>query len=182
MEILGICGSLRKKSYNHYALLAAGQAMPAGMSLSVTTFDDVPLYNQDVQDAGFPASVERLAKAIREADGVLIASPEYNFSMTGVLKNLIDWLSRLQAQPFKNKPAAIISATGGPLGGARNQYELRKILGALESHVLQRPEVFIGMNQNKFDSEGQLTDEATKKILVTQMASFKDWIERMPKT
>ena len=110
LRILGICGSLRQKSYNMAALKVAGELMPADMALTVTGYADVPLYNQDVQDKGFPESVQRLNKEIIEADGLLIASPEYNYSVAGVLKNAIDWLSRLQPQPFRNKPIAIISA------------------------------------------------------------------------
>lgn len=179
MEILGICGSLRKKSYNLLALKAAGELMPQGMRLRITRYDGVPLYNQEVQDAGWPADVTRMRDEIKAADGLLIASPEYNFSVSGVLKNLIDWLSRLPEQPFKWKPVAVISATGGPLGGARNQYELRKILVGLDALFLPRPEIFIGMHQTKFDAEGRLADEATRKIMTTQMAAFHDWVKRM---
>ncbi len=181
-RVLGICGSLREKSYNMAALKAAGEFMPADLSLTITQFADIPLYNQDVQDKGFPAPVMRLNKEVLEADAILIASPEYNYSVSGVLKNALDWLSRIQpAQPFKNKPVAIISATGGPLGGARNQYELRKILGCFEAHVLARPEIFIGMEQTKFDAELKLTDEPTRKILGDQMKAFADHITKVKK-
>ena len=125
INVLGICGSLRAKSFNRSALLAAAELMPAGMQMTVADYADVPLFNQDVQDKGFPEAVMRLAQQIREADALLIASPEYNFSISGVLKNAIDWLSRVPAPPFKDKPVAILSATMGPLGGARQQYELR---------------------------------------------------------
>lgn len=180
--VLGICGSLRAKSYNMAALKAAGDLMPADLSLTITQYADIPLYNQDVQDKGFPEPVMRLNREILDADAILIASPEYNYSVSGVLKNALDWLSRIQpAQPFKNKPVAIISATGGPLGGARNQYELRKILGCFEAHVLARPEIFIGMEQTKFDAELKLTDEPTRKILGDQMKAFVDHITKVKK-
>jgi chromate reductase, NAD(P)H dehydrogenase (quinone) len=180
MKIIGICGSLRQKSINHFALEAAGKAMPSGMSLEILSIKDVPLYNQDVQNAGFPTAVQTLAQAILQADGVLIASPEYNFSYSGVLKNAIDWWSRMDPAPFKHKPVAILSATGGPLGGARSQYDLRKVLsGGLEALVLQRPEIFIGMAQNKFGADGALNDEATVKMLETQMQAFQAWIQKL---
>lgn len=178
-KVLGICGSLRAKSTNRYALRAASEVMPEGMQLTVANYDAIPLFNQDVQDKGMPASVLQLAAEIRAADGLLFASPEYNFSVSGVLKNAIDWLSRLPEQPFKDKPAAILSATAGPLGGGRHQYELRKILGCLEAVVLPKPEVFIGMSGTKFDAEGAMTDAAGRKVLTDQMAAFARWIGRV---
>jgi chromate reductase, NAD(P)H dehydrogenase (quinone) len=179
MEILGICGSLRKKSYNLAALRAAAEVMPSGMKLTIRRFDDVPLYNADVQDIGFPAPVIAMSEAMKKADGLLFASPEYSYSVPGVLKNLLDWLSRLPEPPFKHKPVALLSATGGPLGGSRSQYELRKILGGMEALVLLRPEVFISMNESRFDREGRLIDENTRKILATQMTAFEAWIRKM---
>lgn len=180
MNIIGICGSLREKSYNHLALMAAAKVLPAGMTLRMVSLKDIPMYNQDVQNAGFPDAVHSLAQEILNADGVLIASPEYNFSFSGVLKNALDWCSRMDPAPFKHKPVAILSATGGPLGGARSQYDLRKVLsGGLEALVLQRPEIFIGLAQNKFGADGQLHDEATLKMLATQMQAFQAWIQKL---
>jgi len=182
MKVLGISGSLRKASINTAALKACGELMPAGMTLTVYDgLGDIPLYNQEIMDAGVPASVAKLRDALAAADGLLIASPEYNFSMTAALKNAIDWLSRLQPQPFMDKPIAIFSASGGPLGGARVQYDLRRVLGQLWGHVLPRPEVFIGSAPSKFDAQGKLTDETTRKFLTDLMAGFKTWIERMKK-
>lgn len=178
-NVVGICGSLRAKSYNRSALHAAAGLMPAGMQLTVAEYADVPLYNQDVQNQGIPAAVTRLAETISAADAVLIASPEYNFSVSGVLKNAIDWLSRVPAPPFKDKPVAILSATMGPLGGGRHQYELRKILGSQDALVLVKPEVFINMAHTKFDAEGALTDEATRKMLADQMVALQRWIGRV---
>ena len=113
------------------------------------------------------------------ADGVLFASPEYNFSVTGVLKNAIDWLSRTSPQPFKDKPVAMFSVTGGPVGGARNQYDLRKIMGCLEAIALPRPEVFIGLSATKFDAEGKLTDAMSRKVMGDQLLAFEAWIRRV---
>ena len=180
LRILGICGSLRAKSMNMYALRKAGQLMAeVGMKLEIAGIADIPLYNQDVQDRGYPESVARLRKAIAESDAVYFASPEYNFSVTGVLKNAIDWCSRPPDQPFQHKPVAMLTVSEGPLGGARNQYELRKVLAQIWAMPLPRPEIFIGSYAVKFDAQGNLTDQATLKILATQMTAFRDWIIRM---
>ena len=178
-KVLGICGSLRKKSYNRSALMAAAQLMPASMQLTITNYDSIPLFNQDVQDQGIPAAVTQLAEEIQAADALLIASPEYNFSISGVLKNAIDWLTRVPVQPFKDKPVALMSATGGPVGGARHQYEVRKILGGLEALVLTKQEVFINLCQSKFDADGKLVDVAARKAVADQMLAFERWIDRL---
>jgi chromate reductase len=179
LKVLGVCGSLRKASFNMAALRACGELLPAGMSLRITSIADIPMFNQDVFDAGLPDAVKRFRAEVAEADALLIASPEYNFSVSGVLKNAIDWGSRAPNQVFNEKPVAIFSASGGPLGGARVQYDLRRILVQLWAHVLPRPEVFIGAAQTKFDAQGKLTDEATRKFLTELLAGFKVWIQRM---
>src|SRR5438445_2007784 len=179
MQILGICGSLRKASFNMAALRACQEMMPQGMAMKIATIGDIPMFNQDVFDAGLPESAKRLRTEVTEADGVLIASPEYNFSLTPALKNAIDWASRPPNQSWQDKPVAIFSASAGPMGGARVQYDLRRILGQLRAHVLPRPEVFIGMAQGKFDAQGKLTDETTRKFLADLLTGFKAWIVRM---
>ncbi len=179
LKVLGICGSLRKASYNMSALRACSDLMPQGMTLQITSLAEIPMYNQDVFDAGMPASVKHLREEIAAADGLLIASPEYNFSLTAALKNAIDWASRAPNQVFQDKPVAIFSATQGPLGGPRNQYDLRRMLVQLWAHPLPRPEVFIGAANTKFDAQGKLTDETTRKFLSELLAGFKDWITRM---
>jgi chromate reductase len=179
LKVLGISGSLRKGSYNSAALRACGELLPPGMTLSITSIGDLPLYNQDVFDAGLPAPVKRLRDEIAAADGLLIASPEYNFSVSAPLKNAIDWASRPPDQPFMDKPVAIFSATGGPLGGARVQYDLRRILSQLVAHVQPKPEIFIGAAQNKFDAQGRLTDDTARKLLTELLAGLKVWINRM---
>ena len=179
MKILGICGSLRKNSFNMHALRACNELMPEGMTMQIAEIGDIPLFNQDVYDAGLPAPAKRFRDQVAAADGLLIASPEYNFSLSGALKNAIDWGSRPPNQVFQDKPVAIFSATQGPLGGPRNQYDLRRILTQLWGHVLPRPEVFIGAAQTKFDANGKLTDEATRKFLAELLVGFKAWIERM---
>jgi chromate reductase len=180
LKVLGITGSLRKASYNTAALRACLELLPQGMSMRITSIADIPMFNQDVFDAGLPDPVKRFSAEVVEADGLLIASPEYNFSLSGVLKNAIDWGSKLPPrQVFFEKPVAIFSATGGPLGGARVQYDLRRILGQLVAHVQPKPEVFIGAAHTKFDAQGKLTDEMTRKFLTELLAGFKVWIERM---
>jgi chromate reductase len=181
LKVLGVCGSLRKASLSMAALRACKELMPAGMSLTIAQIGDIPMYNQDVFDAGIPQPVKRFYDEIAAADGVLIATPEYNFSLPAPLKNAIDWVSKMPKQPFDNKPIAVFSASQGPLGGARVQYDVRKILVQLWGLVLPRPEVFIGTAQTKFDKDGRLTDEATKKFLTDLLAGFKPWIERMKK-
>ena len=179
MQILAISGSLRKGSYNTAALRACNELLPAGMTMRITSIADLPMFDQDVFDAGIPEPAKRLRAEIAQADGVLIASPEYNFSLSGALKNAIDWASRPPNQSWQDKPVAIFSCTQGPLGGARVQYDLRRILVQLWAHVLPRPEVFIGSAPSKFDAQGRITDEATKKFLTDLLAGFKPWIERM---
>lgn len=182
LKVLGICGSLRRSSLNMAALRACGELLPAGMALDVTTgIGELPLFNQDVLDAGMPEPVQRLRAQIAAADGLLIASPEYNFSVPAPLKNAIDWASRAPNQVFQDKPIAIFSVAPGPVGGARMQYDLRKMLVQLWGHVLPRPEVFIANAASKF-TDGRLADETSRKFLADLLAGFKDWILRMKKT
>ncbi|WPN44718.1 MULTISPECIES: NADPH-dependent FMN reductase [unclassified Pseudomonas] len=179
LQILGICGSLRHQSYNRSGLLAAAENMPSHMRMVEGSLRGIPVYDGDVEEQGIPAEVLRLAEEIRCADALLIASPEYNFSISGTLKNAIDWLSRTTPQPFKNKPVALLSVTPGPVGGARQQYELRKVLGCLEAIVLPRPEIFIGLCAQRFDAEGRLVDETTRGLLGAQMHAFNEWITQV---
>jgi len=179
LKVLGISGSLRKASYNTAILKACAELMPAGMKMTYARIDDIPLFNQDVFDAGLPESAKRFRAEVAAADGLLIASPEYNFSLTPALKNAIDWASRPPNQPWQDKPIAIFSASQGPMGGARVQYDLRRILGQIWGHVLPRPEVFIGNAPSKFDAHGKLTDETTRKFLSDLLVGLKAWIVRM---
>jgi chromate reductase len=179
MKVLGISGSLRKGSFNTAALRACRELMPAGMSLQIAEIGDLPMFNQDVFDAGLPEAVKRFRAEVAAADGVLLACPEYNFSLSAPLKNAIDWASRPPNQSWQEKPVAIFSCSQGPLGGARVQYDVRRILGQLWAHVLPRPEVFIGSAPGKFDKDGRLTDEASRKFLTELLAAFGPWITRM---
>ena len=181
LKILGVCGSLRKASLNMATLRACKELMPSGMTMKIAEIGDLPMYNQDIFDAGIPAPVRRFEAELREADGVLIATPEYNFSIPPVLKNAIDWVSKLPKQPFQDHAIAVVSASQGPLGGARVQYDVRRILTQLWGHVMPRPEVFVGVAQTKFDAQGKLTDETTRKFLAELVAGLRDWTQRMRK-
>lgn len=177
LDIVGLCGSLRAGSLNGMALRLAGECMPQGMALEVVEWSQVPPFNADVlEQQGVPAPVQRIRDRIARADGVVIATPEYNFSLPGMLKNLIDWLSRGADQLMAHKPVAILSAATGPLGGARVQYDLRRVLLFVNATVLVKPEVFIGNAQSKFTSEGQCDDEATRQFVAAQMVAFGRWI------
>lgn len=180
IRVLGICGSLRAQSLNMLALKAAAMRMPADMELSMASIAGLPVYDFDIQQAGFPAAAETLRDAVARADAILFASPEYNWSVGAPLKNAIDWLSRFAPQPFMNKPAAVLSATTGPLGGARGQYDLRRIMSGLGVHWLAKPEIFIGSAQHKFSAtDGTLTDEVASRLLAEQMAALRSWVLRM---
>jgi chromate reductase len=176
LDIVGLCGSLRMASLNRAALRLAGESMPPTMRLDIVDWRDVPVFDGDVFAQGLPAGVVALRERIRRADGVLIATPEYNFSVPGGLKNLLDWLSRGDDQPWALKPVAILSASPGPLGGARVQYELRKVMLYLNAAVLAKPEVFIGAAAGKFDAEGRCVDATTRKFVGDQVTAFQQWI------
>jgi chromate reductase len=178
LNIVGISGSLRHGSLNSAALRAAQGLAPTGMRIGIASIADIPLYNDDVRAVGVPAAVTSLAAQIAAADGVLIATPEYNYSIPGVLKNTIDWLSRTQPQPFDGKPVAIMGASMGALGTGRAQYDLRKVFVFLNGMVMNRPEVMVGAAHTKFDAEGKLTDAATGEFLGKFLAAFGDWVAR----
>jgi chromate reductase len=175
LKVLGVSGSLRKGSYNSAALRAAQELAPEGMSLEIASVGDFPLYDHDVQLAGFPLTVTALAEKMRAADALLIASPEYNYSTSGVLKNGIDWLSRLPNQPFAGKPIALMGASMSLLGAVRAQYHLRQSFVFLDALPLNKPEVFIALAQNKFDADGRLTDEPTRGLIRALLESLVRW-------
>ena len=177
LDIVGLCGSLRTGSINRMALKLAGACMPASMRLDVADWREVPIFDGDVFAQGLPPPVAALRERIRRADAVLIATPEYNFSVPGGLKNVLDWLSRGDDQPFAMKPVAILTASPGPVGGARVQYDLRKVMLFLNAMVMAKPEVFIGGAVAKFDAAtGACTDETTRKFVTDQMQAFERWI------
>src|SRR5262244_389952 len=154
-KVLSICGSLRKRSYNAALARMAPKLAPAGLSFhDAPSFADMPIYNFDAQNSGgFPPPAVAWADAIRAADGILIVSPEYNWSIPGGLKNAIDWASRVKDQPFAGKPIAVQSAARGLLGGARMQYQLRLSLTAIDVLWFGRPEVIVSFALQKFDEK-----------------------------
>jgi chromate reductase len=176
LKVLGISGSLRKASYNTAALRAAQELAPEGMTIEIAaSIGDIPLYDSDIQAAGFPGPVTALGDQIRAADAVLFATPEYNYSIPGALKNAIDWLSRLPQQPFIGKPVGMIGASMSILGGARAQYHLRQTFVFLDALPMNKPEVFIALAQTKFDAEGRLTDEPTRGFVKANLEALARW-------
>src|SRR5271165_277610 len=153
LDVVTICGSLRKGSYNRMVMNALPGLAPEGMRVvEAPSYREFPLYDADIQTStGFPAGVTALADAIRAADGVIFVTPEYNWSIPGPLKNAIDWLSRLKDQPFKDKPVALQSASGGLLGAARMQYHLRQSLTSIDALISVKPEVFVTFVTQKID-------------------------------
>src|SRR5438445_3965609 len=182
LNVLTICGSLRKGSFNGMVQRALPSLAPEGMALKpAPSFAEMPLYNADIQNStGFPAPVNTLADAIRAADGVIFCTPEYNFGIPGGLKNAIDWVSRLPNQPFAGKPIALQSASPGPLGGGRVQYDMRRAMVFLDAFTLNKPEIFIGNCAAKFDEKtGELKDEATRGFIKQQLTAFATFIEKL---
>lgn len=165
LNILGIVGSLRKASYNRSALKAAQGLVPDGAVLELIELHDIPVFNQDAEMT-LPAGVFELKRKILAADAILFATPEYNYSVSGVLKNAIDWASRPSGESaWQGKPAAIMGASAGSLGTARAQYHLRQILVALNMPVVNQPEVMIGNAAQRIAPDGSLTDEAARQLI-----------------
>jgi chromate reductase, NAD(P)H dehydrogenase (quinone) len=178
-NVIAICGSLRKGSYNRMVMNALPGLAPEGMQIKeAPPISEFPLYNADIQNStGFPAPVQALAEAIRAADGLIFNTPEYNFGIPAPLKNAIDWVSRLPNQPFAGKPVAIQSASPGPVGGARVQYDLRRSMVFLDALTLNKPEIFIGNCAQRIDEKtGKITDEQTVGFIKQQLAAFAKFI------
>ena len=168
MNILALSGSLRSTSTNTGLLRTAIEEAPKNVNIEIADWSAVPIYNGDVEaEDGVPASVIALADQMRGADGLLLSVPEYNFSIPGGFKNMTDWISRVEDQPFGGKPTAIMGAAAGPMGTGRMQYELRKVLGALNADLVLKPEVFVGLALSKFDEHGKFTDDAGRKFIGT---------------
>jgi chromate reductase len=180
-RVLGMAGSLRAGSYNRGLISAAQELAPPGMQILV--FDrlgDLPHYNFDLEQAAEPEPVAALRAAIREADALLIATPEYNYSVPGVLKNAIDWASRPAGRSVLNrKPAAIMGASGGGSGTARAQLALRQSFVFTETLALLKPEVLVTHAADKFDVQGRLTDEPTRERVRKLLEALAEWIARL---
>lgn len=181
LSIVTLCGSLRAGSYNAIIQHALPELAPEGMTLTALGgLGEIPLYNSDVQAKGFPAAVTAMGEAIARADGIIIVTPEYNYSIPGVLKNGIDWLSRLPDTPFAGKPMAIQSASMSVLGGVRAQYHLRQVAVFLDAHVLNKPEVMVASVQQRVQ-DGKLTDEGTRDVIRKQLAAFAAFVGKSEK-
>jgi chromate reductase len=179
--ILGIPGSLRKESYNKAALRAAQKLVPAGATLEIFELDGIPPFNQDEERSPAPRVVELKAR-VRAADAVLVCTPEYNYSVPGVLKNAIDAASRPYGDSaWTGKPVAIMGASIGVLGTARAQYHLRQMLVFLDMYPINKPEVMIGNAVQRFDERGELTDETSRKLIQQLLQSLVDWTARLRK-
>jgi chromate reductase, NAD(P)H dehydrogenase (quinone) len=178
-NVVAICGSLRKGSFNRMLMNASIGLAPEGMTIKeAPSFAKFPIYNFDDQQAtGFPKDVDALNEAMRAADGVLVVSSEYNWSIPGGLKNAIDWLSRYKDVALKDKPVCIQSAAPGLLGGSRMQYHLRMAFQAIDAQLFGKPEVIVNMAASKF-TDGKLTDQAAIDLIKQQLAAFAKFIER----
>jgi chromate reductase len=178
LQVLGISGSLRRASFNTATLRAAQELAPPGLTIDIFDIAPIPPYNEDVREQGYPPSVEDFRARIKAADGLLVVTPEYNYSVPGVLKNAIDWASRPPEQPFDGKPIGIIGASPGMLGSARAQYHLRQSFVFMNGYVMNRPEVMIAAAHNKFDAAGKLTDQPTRDFMAAYLVALQAWIAR----
>ena len=179
IQILGIAGSLRRASYNRAALRSAMQLVPQDTALDIFELDSISGFNQD-EEQNPPPKVIELKRRIREADAILIVTPEYNYSIPGVLKNAIDWASRPYGDSAWNgKPVALMGASIGAIGTARAQYHLRQVFVFLNMFPINQPEVMISNAGERFDAGGNLTDETTKKLIRQLLQSLADWTRRL---
>ena len=179
LRVLGIAGSLRAGSFNRALLRAAQELAPSGMEITAFDLAPIPLYNGDVEAQGDPEPVAALKTAIRQADALLIATPEYNFGVPGVLKNAIDWASRPpRASALQGKPVAIMGATPGMGGTGRAQMQLRQAFVFTQSYALLAPEVLVAKAADKFDASGRLTDEPTRKFVGQLLQALAQWAQR----
>ncbi|HMS55467.1 MAG TPA: NADPH-dependent FMN reductase [Fimbriimonadaceae bacterium] len=179
-RIVGISGSLRTGSYNTAALSAAKSVAPADCEVEILTLKGIPVYDPDLE-SDQPESVRAMVQSLANADGVLIATPEYNYSVPGGLKNAIDWLSRDASKPLDGRPLGIIGASPGMLGSGRAQYHLRQSMVFLNMHVMNKPEVMIASAHEKFDANGNLIHEPTREFLGKFMSAFVEWVGRFPR-
>jgi chromate reductase, NAD(P)H dehydrogenase (quinone) len=178
-RILGIAGSLRRESFNKAALRAAQKLVPQGTTLEIFEIDGIPLFSQDDEKSP-PAKVVEFKRKIREADAILIVTPEYNYSVPGVLKNAIDWASRPYGDSaWAKKPVAVMGASVGVLGTARAQYHLRQMFVFLDMYAVNQPEVMIANASQRFDAQGNLTDETSKGLIRQLLQNLVGWAQRV---
>ena len=178
-SILGIPGSLRKASFNRHALVAAQALVPAGAALEIFELEGIPPFNQD-QEKQPPTRVTELKAKVRAADAILFATPEYNYSIPGVLKNAIDWASRPYGDSaWQGKPVAVMGASVGILGSARAQYHLRQCFVFLNMYPVNQPEVLIASAAQRFNERGELTDETSRELIRKLLAELVAWTKRL---
>ena len=179
-QLVGISGSLRKGSYNTMLLKAASQLLPLNVSMEIISIEDIPLYNADLDLPSAkqrPQPVEHFRKILTDADGILISSPEYNYSIPGGLKNAIDWASRGEDSPLLRKPVAVIGATTGLWGTTRMQLAFHNVFLFLDMKPVYKPEVLVAQAEKKFDKTGILIDEMAKKLLKQKLEALKEMIQ-----
>jgi chromate reductase len=181
IKFLGIPGSLRRSSYNRAALVAAQSLLPAGVSLDIFDLEGIPLFNQDTENQPV-AKVTEFKKKIREADAILFATPEYNYSIPGVLKNAIDCASRPYGESaWTGKPVAVMGVSVGLFGTARAQYQLRQCFVTLDMFPVNQPEVMIGNAGKAFDTQGKLIDEMSQKLIRQLLENLASWTRQLKK-
>ncbi|HET6767684.1 MAG TPA: NAD(P)H-dependent oxidoreductase [Chitinophagaceae bacterium] len=179
IQLVGISGSLRKGSYNSLLLKAAAQLLPTDVSMKIVSIADIPLYNADLDLPAAkqrPEVVEHFRKMLSDADGILVSSPEYNYSIPGGLKNAIDWASRGEDSPLLRKPIAVIGATTGRWGTTRMQMAFHNVFLFLDMKPVYKPEILVAQAEKKFDKEGNLIDEITKKLIRQKLEALKELI------
>jgi chromate reductase len=179
MKIVGISGSLRKDSHHSALLRNAADLVPEGVEFEILDISDFPFFNSDLEAVGVPEAVLHVERAISDSDGVLFASPEYNGSYSGILKNAIDWFSRPPLRVLVEKPVALVGASPGRLGTARAQVHLASLLHSLNARVLSKPEVLISRVNSKVDDSGSLIDEETRGLYGHMLHAFVDHIKRL---
>jgi chromate reductase, NAD(P)H dehydrogenase (quinone) len=179
VNILGIAGSLRRESYNKALLRASLNLVPETSSLTICEIDKIPLFNQDLENS-LPDTVKEFKNKLKAADAILFVTPEYNYSIPGVLKNAIDWASRPYGDnSLEGKPVALMSASIGMLGGARAQYHLRQSLVFLNMHPINRPEIMVPFAPQKFDDKGNLLDDKTRQLIRDLLQNLVAWTQKL---
>lgn len=178
IRVLGVAGSLRAGSYNKALLRAAAELLPDGVTLEIFDLASIPLYNADLEAAGFPAAVRSFRERIAAADALLIATPEYNYSIPGVLKNAIDWASRPPDPPLAGKPVAVMGASDGGFGTVRSQLQLRQVFVGTNMIPMQKPEVLVSRADQKIDPSGRLGDDKTRGAVRDLLAALAAWTRK----
>ena len=180
LRVAGFAGSLRAASFNRALLRAAKELAPAEMTIEILEIGGIPVFNADLEAEGDPEPVAAFKRAVGGADGLLIATPEYNLGVPGVTKNVIDWASRPpRGSVLDGKPVAVMGATPGMGGTARGQSQLRQAFVFTNSYAMPQPEVLVRKASDLFDADGRLTDEATREHLAKFLVAFGSWIRRL---